>query len=74
MFRVFYNIFEGIVEYVIMSKKNLKSLTKSLSNPVKTSKLLPYRQPEMHFLGSLKKIQSGFSGSFIDGDNRPYSG
>ena len=57
-----------------MTKQNLKSLTKSLSNPVKISKLLPYRQPEMYLLGSLKKIQSGYSGSYIDGDSRPYSG
>ena len=74
MLESLYNIFEGILKNFVMSKKNLKSVTKSLSNPVKISKRLPYRQPEMHFLGSLKKIQSGFSGSFIDGDNRPYSG
>lgn len=57
-----------------MSKQHLKSLTKSLSNPVEISKRLSYRQPEVYLLGSLKRIQSGYGGDYIDGDSRYYYG
>ena len=55
-----------------MSKQNLKSYTKSRLNPVKISKRLPYRQPEIHFLGSLKRVESGYEGDCIDGNSTYY--
>lgn len=57
-----------------MSKQNLESA--SFSQPqlpqFKTSKRLPYRQPEVYSLGSLEQVQAYYDGERLDGPSPAY--
>ncbi len=72
MFGSLYNKIGNILEGVVMSKKNFKSLTKSPLNPVKVNNRLPYNQPKLHYLGALEQMQGNYQGRNIDASGRYY--
>jgi hypothetical protein len=50
-----------------MSKSYLASLSKSDVRLENSKTRLPYRQPQLYFLGSLEKVQSDSQGNLYDG-------
>ena len=58
-----------------LGKSELQKVNDDSSDP-RTLKIIEYRQPKVHFLGDLEKVQANYSGSNLDGSsgNFYYSG